>query len=142
MKTISLLICIAVLCLMLAAAPAALAGDCNHLKVTLLQSAIDQGWSVDQDWLKTNHCDHGTVAKHTRTTVVISATGLYGPKCTIKFKGPKKKKSKDLFNQNYCSTAAGDIKVTNVDGKQPCYQAYKGSFGAKQGGKVDICSFN
>jgi hypothetical protein len=64
----------------------------------------------------------------------MKATGLYGPKCHIKFNGPKKQTSKDLFNQNYCSSSAGDIKVTNEDGKQPCYQKYKESYGAQKGG--------
>lgn len=142
MRALKLTAVLAILGLMLASAPLALADDCNHLTVTLLQSAIDQGWSVDQDWLKTNRCDHGAVGKYSGTQVVMKATGLYGPKCHVKFNGPNGQTSKDLFNQNYCSSAAGDIKVTNEDGKLPCYQSYKGSFGAQQGGRVDICSFN
>jgi hypothetical protein len=142
MKELKLSVLLAMLALMLAGVPPALADDCNHLTVTLLQSAIDQGWSVDQDWMKSNHCDHGTVGKYDTTQVVMKATGLYGPKCHIKFNGPKKQYSEVLFNQNYCSSSAGDIKVTVDDGKLPCYQTYKGSYGARKGGKVDVCSFN
>ncbi len=142
MKSIKLTAILAILALMLASAPLALAEDCNYLTVKLMDSAVDQGWAIDQDWLKTNRCDHGTVDSYSSQKVVMRSTGLYGPKCHIKFNGPKKQNSQDLFNQNYCSSAAGDIKVTNEDGKLPCYQVYKGSFSAMKGGKVDICSFN
>jgi hypothetical protein len=76
---------------MLASAPLALADDCNHLTATLLQSAIDQGWSIDQDWLKTNRCDHGTVGSYNDKKVIMKATGLYAPSDTSSSTDPRSK---------------------------------------------------
>ena len=108
---------------------------CNDLWVGGLQGGY---WTITADL----SCHHGKIEWSQQDQLLMTATGLYGPDCRIRFENTKTKDWAVVnFQQNYCLASGGDITVTPISGSKPIYSTTRariGEHGNDDPGRVEI----